>query len=753
FGILLAGGIPVPIYPPARMSQIEEHVRRHAGILANAQTAVLVTVPEAMPVARLLEAHVPGIRRIVAAKTLSQSQGEVVSVAASPADIAFIQYTSGSTGNPKGVVLTHANLLANIRAMAVAVEATARDVFVSWLPLYHDMGLIGAWLGSLYVGFPLVVMSPLAFLTRPERWLWAIHRFRGTLSAGPNFSYELCLKRIEDAQIAGLDLSTWRLAFNGAEAVSPDTVTRFSERFAQYGLRPSAMTPVYGLAESSVGLLFPPAGRPALIDRIQREPFVTHRKAIPAAPEDANPLRYVACGRPIAGHEVRVVDETGLEVAERTEGRLEFKGPSATSGYYRNSAATSRLLRGEWLDSGDRAYMVEGEAYVTGRVKDIVIRGGRHIHPDEIEEAVGALPGVRKGCVAVFGSHERASGTERLVVLAESREADEGARNALRERISHATIEIVGEPPDVVVLAPPHSVLKTSSGKIRRSACRELYESGAIGAGTRNVAFQILRLAVHAVAPEARRFIAVFKELLYAAYVASMLVVIASLTWIVTAVTPKPRWAWAIGGAAARAFFKLIGVPLAVRGLENLPRGAANVLVANHASYLDGVVLIAAVPAPYHFVAKRELKRQLIAGVYLSRLGAEFVERFDAQQSVEDANRLAELAAGGTSLAFFPEGTFTRASGLMPFRLGAFVTAARGGVPVVPVAIRGTRAVLRAGQWLARRGPVFVTVGAPIHPPQDVEETFSAAVALRDGARAAILRDCGEPEAVGARPT
>ncbi|MGZ9038752.1 MAG: 1-acyl-sn-glycerol-3-phosphate acyltransferase, partial [Burkholderiales bacterium] len=386
-------------------------------------------------------------------------------------------------------------------------------------------------------------------------------------------------------------------------------------------------------------------------------------------------------------------------------------------------------------------------------VKDIVIRGGRHIHPDEIEEAVGALPGVRKGCVAVFGSHERTSGTERLVVLAESREADEGARNALRERISHATIEIVGEPPDVVVLAPPHSVLKTSSGKIRRSACRELYESGAIGAGTRNVAFQILRLAVHAVAPEARRFIAVSKALLYAAYVASMLVVIASLTWIVTAVTPKPRWAWAIGGAAARAFFKLIGVPLAVRGLENLPRGTPSVLVANHASYLDGVVLIAAMPAPYRFVAKRELKRQLIAGVYLSRLGAEFVERFDAQQSVEDANRLAELAAGGTSLAFFPEGTFTRASGLMPFRLGAFVTAARAGVPVVPVAIRGTRAVLRAGQWLARRGPVFVTVGAPIHPPQDVEETFSTAVALRDGARAAILRDCGEPEAVGARPT
>jgi len=229
------------------------------------------------------------------------------------------------------------------------------------------MGLIGAWLGSLYVGSRLVVMSPLAFLTGPERWLWAVHRFRGTLSAGPNFSFELCLKRIDDVRIAGLDLSSWRMAFNGAEAVSPDTVTRFSERFARYGFRSSAMTPVYGLAESSVGLLFPPGGRGPLIDRVRREPFMTHGKAIPAAPDEAHPLRFVACGRPIPGHEVRIVDETGLEVGDRVEGRLEFKGPSATSGYYRNPAETKRLFHGDWLDTGDRAYLAAGEVYVTGR--------------------------------------------------------------------------------------------------------------------------------------------------------------------------------------------------------------------------------------------------------------------------------------------------------------------------------------------------------------------------------------------------
>jgi 1-acyl-sn-glycerol-3-phosphate acyltransferase len=661
-------------------------------------------------------------------------------------DIAFIQYTSGSTGHPKGVVLTHGNLLANIRGMAQAVEATRNDVFVSWLPLYHDMGLIGAWLGSLYVGFPLVAMSPLAFLTRPDRWLWAIHRFRGTLSAGPNFSFELCLRRTDDARLSGLDLSSWRLAFNGAEAVSPETVTRFGERFGRYGFRSSAMTPVYGLAESTVGLLFPPPGRGPLIDRIQREPFVMDRRALPAAAEDAHPLRFVACGRPLTGHEVRIVDETGLEVGERIEGRLEFRGPSATRGYYRNAEETRRLFHGEWLDTGDRAYVAEGDIYVTGRVKDIIIRGGRHIYPDGIEQAVGSLPGVRKGCVAVFGSPDRESGTERLVVLAETREMDETARDALRSNILHTTLATVGEPPDDIVLAPPHTVLKTSSGKIRRSASRELYDAGLIGKRSHGAAWQITRLVAQALVPQVRRRLAVAGDILYGAYAAVVFFGLATLTWLITAFLPKPAWAWKLSGLAARALFRFIGTPLAVRGAENLPRSGPSVLVANHSSYLDGLALLAALPLNYHFVAKRELAQRFIPRIYLTRLAAEFVERFDARQSVEDASRLAARASSGIPLAFFPEGTFTRAWGLMPFHLGAFIAAVRSGVPVIPVAIRGTRAILRNGQWLPRRGAIVITIGAPIVAPKAVSEPFNAAVVLRDAARAAILRGCGESD-------
>ena len=202
-GVLRVGAIPVPIYPPARASQLEEHVLRHSGILDNARAVLLVTVPEAMVVARLLQARVAGLRHVVTPQQLQARGGAPTPVALRGDDIAFIQFTSGSTGNPKGVALTHANLLANIRAMEQAVQATPRDVFVSWLPLYHDMGLIGAWLGALYVGYALVVMSPLAFLARPERWLQAIHRYRGSLSAAPNFAYELCVKRIDDAALAG----------------------------------------------------------------------------------------------------------------------------------------------------------------------------------------------------------------------------------------------------------------------------------------------------------------------------------------------------------------------------------------------------------------------------------------------------------------------------------------------------------------------------------------------------------------------
>ncbi len=755
FGVLLAGGVPVPIYPPARLSQLEDHLRRHAGILSNALTAMLITVPEAKLVARLLQAQVETLHAVVTVADLTlpgqspgQTHGHAPVYALKTGDIALLQYTSGSTGNPKGIVLTHANLLANIRAMGQATQVTSTDVFVSWLPLYHDMGLIGAWLGSLYFACPLVVMSPLTFLARPERWLWAIHKHRGTLAASPNFGYELCLRKIPDEAIEGLDLSSWRMAFNGAEPVSPDTIANFAQRFSHYGLRPDALTPVYGLAECSVGLAFPPPARGPLIDRIKRDKFVRSGQAEVASSEEADALRFVACGRPLPGHQIRIVDATGSEVGERVEGRLEFKGPSVTSGCFRNPEQTRQMFHGEWLDSGDYAYLAAGDIYLTGRAKDIIIRAGRNIYPHELEEAVGDIPGIRRGCVAVFGCPDPVSGTERLVVLAETRETDSGKLQELRSRINALTLDILGMPADDTVLAPLHSVLKTSSGKIRRAACRELYEKGET-APQRAVWWQVVRLVWAGALPQLRRGLRVASDMLYAGYALALFGLLAPLTWLAAVLLPRPAWSWAASRVGARLFLRLSGTPFAVRGLENLSTKTPCVLVANHASYLDGIMLAAALPGKlsatghFSFVAKRELLDNFVSRMYLRHIGTDFVERFDAQRGVEDVKQVALSLQAGRCLVFFPEGTFDRMPGLLPFRMGAFVVAAEAGVAVVPVGIRGTRSILRAGHWFLRRGAITITIGAPIAPEG---KDWTAAIHLRDAARTEVLRLCGEPD-------
>src|ERR1700723_2719703 len=290
-GILLAGGIPVPIFPPFFADRIAEYAARQSNILRNAEAQFLVTWRQAENLAKLLQPRVPSLREVLNAQKLASAPADPqrpagewrpvqhLSHHARGEDIAFLQYTSGSTGDPKGVVLTHANLLANIRAIISGIDIQPDDACVSWLPLYHDMGLIGAWFVPLFTGIPLSVMSPLAFLSRPDRWLWAIHKHRGTISPAPNFAYELCVRKIPDKDLQGLDLSCWRAATNGAEPVRAETLERFATRFAPYGFCREAITPVYGLAEATLAISVPKLGAGYKVDRIERAAFESGGRA------------------------------------------------------------------------------------------------------------------------------------------------------------------------------------------------------------------------------------------------------------------------------------------------------------------------------------------------------------------------------------------------------------------------------------------------------------------------------------------
>jgi 1-acyl-sn-glycerol-3-phosphate acyltransferase len=617
------------------------------------------------------------------------------------------------------------------------------DVGVSWLPLYHDMGLIGSWLLCLHQGLPLTLLPPTAFLARPERWLWAIHQRRATLSPAPNFAYELCARRIPDEALEGLELSSWRAAFNGAEPVSPGTLARFAHRFARCGFRPEAMTPAYGLAECSVGLTVSPVGRGARVDRVAREPFQREGRADAADSGDETALEFVSAGRELPGHEVRIVDDAGADLPERVVGRLVFRGPSMTSGYYRQPEATAAItLPGGWLDSGDLAYRADGEIHVCGRRKDLIIKAGRNLVPQEIEETAAAVEGIRRGCVVAFGVENAVLGTEGLVVVAETRVEGDAARERIAAAVTERVTEAVEVPPDQVILVPPGAVPKTSSGKVRRAATREQYLQGALGRPPRTTPAQAARLAASALAEAVRPWVARARRALYAGWLSLSLPLLLFPVWILVVLAPSRRFAFALSRFAARAGLRLLGCRLEAEGLERLPRRGPLVLAANHASYADVAALLALLPADFLFVAKREVLGYPLIGSFARRCGHLTVDRWDALQSVADADLVAGALGDGEDVLFFPEGTFVAATGLRPFRLGAFVAAARAGAPVVPLALRGTRQVMRGDWSLPRPRRIALWVGEPVAP----EGTDMAAlVRLRDRVADAIAAHCGEP--------
>ncbi|MEW8586528.1 MAG: 1-acyl-sn-glycerol-3-phosphate acyltransferase, partial [Candidatus Thiodiazotropha sp.] len=329
-----------------------------------------------------------------------------------------------------------------------------------------------------------------------------------------------------------------------------------------------------------------------------------------------------------------VVDGADNPLPDRKEGRLEFQGPSATSGYFDNPEASAGLFRNGWLDTGDRAYLADGDIYITGRIKEMIIRGGRNIYPYELELLVGEITGIRKGCVAVFPSTDSATGSERLVVVAETREEDPQRREALRQAIREKTIDLLGMPPDDLLLAPPHTVLKTSSGKLRRSAMRTLYEQRRLGRGQRPLPLQILSLLLSGLAERLRHIRRGASRYLFAGYAWTVFYALVPLVWLSVVLLPRLSWRWNLIRKAIRLLRRLTATPLHVEGVEHLPPADRPViLVANHASYLDTLALIDGIPRDFAYVAKRELAEKFHSRLFLQRLDTLFVERFDTKRS------------------------------------------------------------------------------------------------------------------------
>jgi acyl-CoA synthetase (AMP-forming)/AMP-acid ligase II len=393
-----------------------------------------------------------------------------------PTDLALVQYTSGSTGSPRGAALTHANLMANLGASVKALGLTPDDRCISWLPLYHDMGLIGAVLTAIFRGGSSILIAPEAFVLRPTTWLETFTSRRGTYSPAPNFGYQLCVTRVPDQALKRLDLRSWRLALTGAEPVRLETIEAFTTRFAPCGFRADAILPVYGLAESTLAAAFPPLGRGARVEVVDGEILRSTGRVERGRPEAGRTV--VSVGRALPGSELRVVDAEGRPLPERVEGEIVLRGPSVMGGYYGDREATDRCLRGGWLHTGDLGFVAEGELFVTGRLKAVLIRAGEKYHAEDLERAAERVDDVRHGCSAAFAVS--ASGGEDVVIVVERAARSTVDPAQLARRVAEEVLRTEGLTASVVHVAGPGEVPKTSSGKIRREQCHARLLEGSL---------------------------------------------------------------------------------------------------------------------------------------------------------------------------------------------------------------------------------------------------------------------------------
>ncbi len=473
YGAQLAGAVPCVVASPAsaaspgdgisRVAKITEHIEASYILTLAAETSLLSATDMPAPVVTIEEVHAMPRQTLNAAEITEN-------------DLAFIQATSGSTGRPKCVMIRHKDVLANLEQIGRSLKVN-NDVVVSWLPLFHDMGLVGCFLLTLYWQLSGVFMDQVAFLRRPSNWLQAISEFGGTLSPAPNFAYALVARRVRESEALQYDLSSWRGAMCGAEPVEADTLRSFIERFTRSGFSEETFVPCYGMAETTLAVTMHPVGNPVTVDRISYKSLTEQGLAVPAeyGEEGDRVVELTSCGPTVDGATVRIVDDAGEAIGERIVGHIEIATPSLTSGYYNDPEKTAAVLKDGWLRSGDLGYLVNGELYIAGRAKELIIIRGQKFMPADFEQAAAQVEGVSRGRVVAFGVKDPILATEGLYLVCESPARPGADLNALRQKVTEMVAEATGVYPTHVGIVPRNMVPRTTSGKLQRGRARQLY--------------------------------------------------------------------------------------------------------------------------------------------------------------------------------------------------------------------------------------------------------------------------------------
>jgi fatty-acyl-CoA synthase len=477
-GTVLAGAVPVPIFPRATFKASADYSDTVGHIVDASDSKLLLAMNANLSLVEPVRAKLPlGI--VTSEDAFAGIAPPFTPPALTADDLCFLQFTSGSTSRPKGVMVSHGNLIANATAFLGphGLDRREHDVGVSWLPLFHDMGLIGFILGPLIMDIPVVILPTASFARGPKIWLETLSKYRGTITYAPNFAYALASKRIKARDLSTLDLSALRVAGCGAEPIQAATLREFARVLAPAGLKDTAFLPSYGMAESTLAITFHPLGTPVRVDRVDARALRGGQAVPSTAPEGSHDaLELVGCGKTFPAHELAILDPEGARLPERQVGEIVVRGPSVSRGYYQNPEANAEAFPGDgFLHTGDLGYLAEGELFICGRSKDLIIVRGANFHPQDLEWAVSELEGVRRGNVVAFST--QLGGDERLVLAVECGSAD---AEAVRARVAARINEAFGLAPHEVVCVTLGSLPKTSSGKVQRRKTRELYLDGAL---------------------------------------------------------------------------------------------------------------------------------------------------------------------------------------------------------------------------------------------------------------------------------